>query len=137
MNCIKNMDDLLIYSETLEGLKQELDMFLAVCKKTILKLKTSKFCIGEEVEFRGAIISSESVGKETVVCVLPKNQCIKAFQNLKKPMTKQDVQVFCRMLASLQAWNPSIAMNATSLRAATGSRGKFVWTEDMEYEYRN
>ena len=27
MNCIKNMDDLLIYSETLEGLKKELEMF--------------------------------------------------------------------------------------------------------------
>ena len=30
MNCIKNMDDLLLYSETLEGLKKELDMFLTL-----------------------------------------------------------------------------------------------------------
>ena len=50
-NCIKNMDDLLIYSDTSEGLKKELEMFLAQCKKKNLKLKTSKFCIGEEVEF--------------------------------------------------------------------------------------
>ena len=28
-------------------------------------------------------------------------------------------------------------MNATSLRVATGSRGKFVWMEDMENEYKN
>ena len=47
------------------------------------------------------------------------------------------MQVFCGMLASLQTWNPSIPMNCTNLRAATGSRGKFVWTEEMEYEYQN
>ena len=41
------------------------------------------------------------------------------------------------MLASLQSWNPSIAMNAVLLRAATGTRGRFVWIEDMENEYQN
>ena len=60
-----------------------------------------------------------------------------AFQNLKKLKTKRDVQVFCGMLASLQAWNQQIAMSAVALRAATGTRGKFVWTEDMENEYQN
>ena len=29
-------------------------------------------------------------------------------------------------------------MNCTFLKAATGARGKkFVWTEEMEYEYKN
>ena len=41
------------------------------------------------------------------------------------------------MLASLQSWNPSIAMNAVALRVATGASGKFVWTEEMEDEYQN
>ena len=99
-------------------------------QKKNLKLKTSKFCVGEEVEFGGAIISSETVEKETVVCVLPKNQRVQAFQNLKNPKPKKDVQVFCGMLASLQRWNPLIPMNA--LRTATGAREKFVWTEERE-----
>ena len=95
------MDDILLYSDTLEGLKKELELFLEMCKKKNLKLKTSKFRVGEEVEFGGTIISSETVGKDTVVCILPKNARIQAFQNLKKPKTKRDVQVFCGMLASL------------------------------------
>ena len=78
------MDDILLYSDTLEGLKKELETFLDMCKKKNIKLKTSKFRVGEKVEFRGTIILSETVGKETVVCVLPKNACIQAFQNLKK-----------------------------------------------------
>ena len=64
MNCIKNMDDLLIYSDMLEGLKKELEMFLSQCKKKNLKLKPLKLCIGEEVEFGGEIISGETVGKK-------------------------------------------------------------------------
>ena len=67
LNAIKNMDDILLYSDTLEGLKKELEIFLDTCKKKNLKLKTSKFRVGEEVEFGGTIISSETVGKETVV----------------------------------------------------------------------
>ena len=87
-------------------------------------LKTSKIIIGDEVEFAGTIISRKTVGKETVVCVLPKNARIKAFQNLKKTKSKPDVQVFCGMLALLQNWNPSIPMHCTLLREATGARGK-------------
>ena len=101
-------------------------------------MQKGKFCIGEEVEFGGAIILSETVGKETVVCVLPKNQRIQVFQNSRKPKSKCDVQVFCGMLASLQIWNPLIPMNCTLLRAAIGARGKkFFWMEEIEYEYQN
>ena len=57
------MDDILLFSETLEGLKKELEIFLDMCKKKNLKKKTSKFRIGEEVEFGGTIIASETVGK--------------------------------------------------------------------------
>ena len=123
IHAIKNMDDILTYSDTLEGLKKELELFLEMCKKKNLKLKTSKFRVGEEVEFGGTIISSETVGKDTVVCILPKNACIQAFQNLKKPTTKRDVQVFCGMLASLQQWNLSVPLNCQLLQAATGARG--------------
>ena len=39
IQAIKNMDDILIYSDTLEGLKKELELFLEMCKKKNLKLK--------------------------------------------------------------------------------------------------
>ena len=46
--------------------------------------KTSKFCVGEKVKSGGAIISRETVGKETVVCVLPKNQIEEQLEELEK-----------------------------------------------------
>ena len=60
------MDDILLFSETLEGLKREIEIFLDMCKKKNLKLKTSKFRIGEEDEFVGTIISSETVYLRTI-----------------------------------------------------------------------
>ena len=54
------MDYLIICSDTLEGLNKELEMFLTQFKKKNFKLKTSKFCIGEEVEIREAMISIQA-----------------------------------------------------------------------------
>ena len=80
IHAIKNMDDILTYSDTLEGLKKDFELFLEMCKKNNLKLKTSKFRVGEEVEFGGTIISSETVGKDKVVCILPKTLAYRRFR---------------------------------------------------------
>ena len=59
--------------------------------------------------------------------VLPKDRRIQAFYNMRKHSCKQDVQIFCRMLASLQQLNPLIPMNIPAMRKATGIREKFEW----------
>ena len=55
MRVVKNIDDLLFYHRTLEGAIKELESFLKFCVAKNLKLKPSKFVIGEEVEFGGAL----------------------------------------------------------------------------------
>ena len=102
MRVVKNMDDLLFYHSTLEGVLKEFERFLVFCREKNLKLKPSKFCIGEEAEFGGALITSETVGSKNVVNILPKSQRVKAFQDLRRPRTKKEVQVFCGMLTSLR-----------------------------------
>ena len=91
MRVVKNMDDVLFYHSTLEGAIKELERFLEFCRKKNLKLKPSKFCIGEEVEFGGALITSETVGSKSVVNILPKSQRVQAFQNLRRPRTRREV----------------------------------------------
>ena len=137
MRVVKNMDDVLFYHSTLEGAIKELERFLGFCRKKNLKLKPSKFCIGEEVEFGGALITSETVGSKNVVNILPKSQRVQAFQNLRRPKTRKEVQVFCGMMTSLMKWSPNAPLNAPVLRAATGgSKGvPFEWTEAMEQEF--
>ena len=70
------------------------------------------------------MISSDIEKNEHVVSVLPKDKRIQAFFKIKRPSNKKDIQMFCRMLASLQSWNPDLPMNIPILRKAAGSRGE-------------
>ena len=118
------MDDILLHAKTLPELKRKLEHFLTFCRQKNLKLKPSKLNISEEVEFGGAVISSKLVSKEQVVCMLPKDKRIEVLFNLKKPKTKKDIQSFCGMLSSLQAWNPNLPMAIPMLRKAAGGPSK-------------
>ena len=117
---------------------KELESFLKFREAKNLKLKPSKFVIGEEVEFGGALITSETVGTQNVVNILPKSQRVEGFQNLRRPKTKKEVQIFCGMMTSLQKWNPHVTLNASVMRAATGEKDNkpFEWTEEMEAEFQ-
>ena len=96
---LKNMDDWLLFGKTLEELQLKLQNLMQFCKDKNLKLNPTKLIISEEVEFGGSVISSETVEKENVIFIGPKDRRIKAFQELKKPTTKKEVQIFCGMLA--------------------------------------
>ena len=56
--------------------------------------------------------------------------------NMKKPKTKKNIQSFCGMLSSLQAWNPNLPMAIPMLRKASGGPSKVAWNEELETEYQ-
>ena len=93
-NTLNNMDDLMIFADSLPHLKEKVEEFLMFAQKKNLTLKMSKFLISKEVEFGGLVVSAELVQGEDVVNILPKHGRIKAFQNLKRPESK-DLQTFC------------------------------------------
>ena len=64
-----------------------MEVFLGYCDEKNLKLKPSKMVIGEEVEFAGTMIRAETVQNDDVVNILPRDERIKAFMELKKPKT--------------------------------------------------
>ena len=126
--CLKNMDDWLLFAPNLEELEKKIINLMEFCKKKNLKLNPDKMVIGEEVEFGGSVISVETVREENVVFIAPKNKRIKAFEELKKPTSKKEVQVFRGMLVSLQFWFPNLPLNIPLLRKATAGSAKFEWT---------
>ena len=99
------------------------------CRDKHLKLNP------EQIEFGGSIISAETVKDEDIVFVGPKNKRVKAFQSLKRPTNKKEMQIFCGIVASLQNWYPSLPLNIPNLRKATAGNSKFIWTELLEQEY--
>ena len=130
-NVIKNMDDICVFADSLPDLEKIINVFLKFCQSKNLKLKMSKFRISEQVEFAGATLSAELVQGEQVVNILPKDNRINAFMNLKRPENKIELRSFCGMFFSLQAWTLSIPL----LRKACAKNGKLEWNQEMILEY--
>ena len=101
---LKNMDDWLLFGATLQELEEKVLNLMLFCKDKNLKLNPEKLLISEQVEFGGSVISAETVRNEDVVFVGPKNKRVKAFQSLKRPTNKKEMQILCGMAASLQNW---------------------------------
>ena len=135
-NVVKNMDDIMFFSESLRDLEKVVCEFLKFCKQKNLKLKTDKFRISEHVEFAGATINSELVRGERVVNILPKDGRIMAFQDLKKPENKSELRSFCGMVSSLSSWTPNVNINMHLLRKNCSKNGKIQWTQELEEEYQ-
>ena len=133
--CLKNMDDWLLHAPTLANLEEKITQLMLFCKDKNLKLNPSKLRVAEQVEFGGTVISHEIVRKESVVFIEPKAKRILAFEELKRPSTKKEAQVWCGMLASLQQWFPCLPLNIPLMRKACAGASKFNWTELLEAEY--
>ena len=77
-------------AKTLDELELMLTVFFAFCLRKNIKLKGSKFCISQEVEFAGVRISSEELGHKDCVFTQPRNQRLRAFDQLAHPTTKKE-----------------------------------------------
>ena len=67
----------LLFNPNLEELEKKIVNLMEFCKTKNLKLNPDKMVIGEEVEFGGSVISTETVREEDVVFIAPKNKRIK------------------------------------------------------------
>ena len=56
------------------------------------------------------MITVEKVKNQDLIFIAPKEKRIRAFEELRRPETKRDYQVFSGMLSSLQRWNPTVAV---------------------------
>ena len=134
--CYKKMDYVLLYGRTIKEFFKKLENFLSSCKGKNLKLKT----IQAEYKRTGRVwwnIDKQWYSEKWTGCQCPpKGHKNTTFCELKKPSNKKNIQFFCRMLASLQSWNPDLLMSIPLLRKAAGSRGKVEWNEELEAEYQ-
>ena len=71
------------------------------------------------------------------VFIQPKEQRIRAFEELKRPSTKREAQVWSGMVSSLAAWPPATSLACPLLRKATAGASKLQWTDALEKEYQN
>ena len=78
-------------------LEQNLEKFLQFAATKNPKLKTKKFVIGSEVEYGSSVSTIVKVKNQEIIFITPKGKRIKAFEELRRPETKRDCQVFSGM----------------------------------------
>ena len=83
------------------------------------------------------MITVEKVKNQDLIFIAPKGKRIWAFEELCRPETKRYCQLFSGMLSSLQRWNPTVALEIPLIRKATASKGRFIWSDEMQREYES
>ena len=86
---------MLFSGENIEELQEKIERFLVFAEEKNMKIKQSKFEVGEHIEFGGAVISSELINNNQVVTIQPRDGRIQTLFDMRKPSTKKELQSFC------------------------------------------
>ena len=89
------------------------------------------------MEFGGCRISHDTLNDKGFVYIQPKEQRIRAFEELKRPSTKKEAQVWSGMVSSLSQWCPASSLACPLLRKATAGAAKLQWIDALEKEYQD
>ena len=116
-NCLKNIDDFLLYSESLQGLEEQIGKLIKLCQRINFKLSPSKFTLSESVKFGGTVISAEKIKNLSIIFLDPPDSRILIITEMPAPKSKKELQSYCGMISSLHSWFPNISFANKNLRA--------------------
>ena len=122
------IDDILIYSKTVEEHKNHLHLVLSRLRENDLKAKFSKCAFWkEEVHFLGHVISAKgiSVNPNKVV----------AIQAWKRPSTISEIRSFMGMAGYYRRFIKDFSKISSPLTNLTRKNQAFVWTEKCEQAF--
>ena len=124
------VDDLLIYSKTLEDHLIHVESVFAVLAENSLFIKPSKCILGvKEVEYCGTIVSAEGVK--------PDPTKVAAISLLETPSNKKDLQSFLGSINWLREYIPEVTEIALPLTELTKKECKWQWTIREEAAFTN
>lgn len=130
--CLVYLDDICIFSRTLEEHKTHLRLILQRLQQysLIVNLKKCSF-MKRELEFLGFLVSHKGI--------LPSKSKIEAIKNWKRPCNVQEVRQFVGLAQHYRRFIPlfaSIASPLTDLTKGTGTKRRPVlWTPDCETSF--
>ena len=123
-----NIDDILVYSETLEQHLEHLKIVIGKLIQAGLKLKLSKcLFVHDEVSYLGHVITPKGLKTS--------NQHITAVQEFPCPMSVKDVRQFLGLASFYWKFVQYLAKIAGPLHLLTRKNICFDWTEDCQHAF--
>ena len=123
-NCpgvIKLVDDLLIYSDSLDGLRSNLTTLLDKLRKHNISLSEKKFQISTEVKFAGVLISQHGIRPD------PKR--LDALLGLSRPRNLKETRGWLGAVAQLGYFHPGLSAMLKETQNLTKKNVAWQWLE--------
>ena len=123
------IDDILIYSKTIEEHAEHLKITLEILRKEKLYAKFSKceFWL-REVQFLGHVVSSEGIKVDPTK--------IEVVLNWERPRTPTEVRSFMGLVGYYRRFVKDFAKIATPLTKLTRKNEKFTWNDKCEESFQ-
>jgi hypothetical protein len=125
---IKEMDDCLGQSETIEGLAKNLEIFLMRCRENGITLSKKKFEVGPSVKFAGFVIDAKEGCKPDPAKIL-------AIKQTKRPESLTKLRSWLGACQQMACWWPDLSMATVRLRELTKKDVHWNWLPEHEEDF--
>ena len=129
-NCVKVVDDILLYDEDLMSHLHKVHNILTRCRATGITLNADKFTLATPaVKFCGFIVSADGIA--------PDPEKVSAIQDFATPANITDLRSFMGLVNQLTEFSPEISAAAQPLRPLMSPRRAFIWTADHDAAFQH
>ncbi|XP_045135677.1 uncharacterized protein LOC123518742 [Portunus trituberculatus] len=127
--CVKVVDDILVYDEDYFTHLRHVNDILARCRTHGITLNAKKFVLAApSVSFCGYRLSHDGIAADP--------DKVRAITEFATPATLTDLRSFMGLVNQLASFSPDLAATAAPLRPLLSPKKSFVWTPDHEQAFQ-
>ncbi|KAJ8651336.1 hypothetical protein O0I10_013167 [Lichtheimia ornata] len=123
------IDDIIVYSRTLEEHVQHLERVFGICKEANLRIKLAKCSFASDnVEYLGHQITRQGLK--------PTDRNVKKVLDMTAPKNKSEVRSFLGMVGYYPRFIPAFAEKSHAIQQLTRNKVDFIWGDEQEAAFK-